>query len=211
LVPHVIGAPQKSRIRGSTFRPNNSSACIRSPASLEPGVWNTELLGVAVAAIAFVDVDAAGLDPGQCFQLGNARPQGVAVKRVGVHCLGVQHNLAAPRFREGRLLGLLAGVATDTLQPNSYSALAFPLPMHSTSRACSAYTCSRAAGDLANAWHRQGEQVGETFLERLIAGDLAPDVADHAAQPSLSSKPLKPRYGARWASRGAKAVLFGEG
>ena len=33
-------SPQKSRIRGNTFRPNNSSACIRSPASLEPGVWN---------------------------------------------------------------------------------------------------------------------------------------------------------------------------
>jgi hypothetical protein len=62
----------------------------------------------------------------------------VAIKGVVVQCLGVQHKLAAPRFREGRLLGLLAGVATDTLQPNSYGALAFPLPMHSTSGACSA-------------------------------------------------------------------------
>jgi hypothetical protein len=52
--------------------------------------------------------------------------------------LGVQHKLAAPRFREGRLLGFVAGVATDTLQPNSYGALALPLPMHSTSGACSA-------------------------------------------------------------------------
>jgi len=43
----------------------------------------------------------------------------VAIKGVVVQCLGVQHKLAAPRFREGRLLGLVAGVATDTLQPNS--------------------------------------------------------------------------------------------
>jgi hypothetical protein len=32
--------------------------------------------------------------------------------------------------------------------------------------------------------HRQGEQVGEAFLERLVAGDLAADVADHAAEPN---------------------------
>jgi hypothetical protein len=31
---------------------------------------------------------------------------------------------------------------------------------------------------------REGEQAGKAFLERLIAGDLAPDVADHAAQPN---------------------------
>src|SRR5215472_7351756 len=31
--------------------------------------------------------------------------------------------------------------------------------------------------------HRQGEQVGKVSLERLVARDLAPDVADHAAQP----------------------------
>jgi len=31
--------------------------------------------------------------------------------------------------------------------------------------------------------HRQREPVGKVSLERLFAGDLAPDVADHAAQP----------------------------
>jgi hypothetical protein len=45
---------------------------------------------VIVAAIAFVDVDAAGLDPGQFFEVGDDRPQGVAVERVAVQCLGVQ-------------------------------------------------------------------------------------------------------------------------
>jgi hypothetical protein len=32
--------------------------------------------------------------------------------------------------------------------------------------------------------HRQREQVGKVSLERLVAGDLASDVADHAAQPN---------------------------
>ena len=57
--------------------------------------------GVVVqsTAIAFVDVDAAGLDPGQRFQLGDDRSQGVAIKGVAEQGLGVQHKLAA--FRPG--------------------------------------------------------------------------------------------------------------
>jgi hypothetical protein len=31
--------------------------------------------------------------------------------------------------------------------------------------------------------HRQGEQVGEAFLERLVVRDPASDIADHAAEP----------------------------
>lgn len=42
------------------------------------------LLGVIVAAIAFVDVDATGLDPGQRLQLGDRWPQSVAVKGIAV-------------------------------------------------------------------------------------------------------------------------------
>ena len=40
-----------------------------------------------------------GLDPGQMFQFGDVQPQGVAVERVTVQCIGVQHELAAPGFR----------------------------------------------------------------------------------------------------------------
>ena len=91
---------------------------------------DAELLGVVVAAIAFVDVNAAGLDPGQRLQLGDHRPQSVAIKGIAVQRLGVQHKLTAfglggrrhhrdPCFRRGRLL-----------QPNSYGARALPLPMH---------------------------------------------------------------------------------
>jgi hypothetical protein len=53
---------------------------------------------VVVAAIAFVDVDAAGLDPGQRLQLRDHRSQGVAVKGIAVQPLGVQHKLAAFGF-----------------------------------------------------------------------------------------------------------------
>lgn len=56
---------------------------------------DTELLGVVMAAIAFVDMDAAGLNPGQRFQLGDNRSQGVAIKGVAVQRLGVQHKLTA--------------------------------------------------------------------------------------------------------------------
>jgi hypothetical protein len=41
--------------------------------------------------------------------------------------------------------------------------------------------------------HRQGEQVGKAFLERLVPGDFAPDVADHAAQPNAQELERAPR------------------
>jgi hypothetical protein len=42
---------------------------------------------MVVAAVAFVDVDAAGFDLGQRFQLGDDRPQGAASK--GLPCSAV--------------------------------------------------------------------------------------------------------------------------
>ena len=54
-----------------------------------------ELLLVIVAAIALVDVDAAGLDPGQFFEIDDDRPQRVAIERIAVQRLGVEHELAA--------------------------------------------------------------------------------------------------------------------
>ncbi len=78
-----------------------------------------ELPGVIVAATALGDMDAAGADPAQRFEIGDDRPQRVAVERIAVQCLGVQRELAAPGLRRGRLLGLVAGVAIETLQPVS--------------------------------------------------------------------------------------------
>jgi hypothetical protein len=45
---------------------------------------DTEFVRVAVAAIALVDMNAAGLDAGQRLQLGDHRPERVAVIRVAV-------------------------------------------------------------------------------------------------------------------------------
>jgi hypothetical protein len=46
--------------------------------------------------------DAAGLDPGQFFEIGDDRSHRVAVERVAVQCLGVQHELAAVATGAGR-------------------------------------------------------------------------------------------------------------
>ena len=74
---------------------------------------------MVVAAATLVDMNAAGLDPAQLLHLGDNRPQSVAVIGIAVQRFSVQHKLAAPGLRRGWLLGLVAGVAIDTLQPNS--------------------------------------------------------------------------------------------
>ncbi|HEY3909434.1 MAG TPA: hypothetical protein VGM07_06045 [Stellaceae bacterium] len=96
-------------------------------------VIQTRNLGAGfAAATAFVAVDATGLDPGQRFALGTrwtqGVAQGVAVERVAVPRFGPQHKPAAPRFREGGLSGLAAGVASETLPPNPCRCRAVPFP-----------------------------------------------------------------------------------
>src|SRR5437762_10913525 len=56
---------------------------------------DSELLFVIVAAITLVDMNAAGLNAGLLLQLGDHRPQRVAVERVAMQGFGVQHKLAA--------------------------------------------------------------------------------------------------------------------
>ncbi len=55
-----------------------------------------ELVRMVVAAIAAIDMNAAGFDPGQLFQFGDHWGQSVAVKRVVVECLGVQPDPGKP-------------------------------------------------------------------------------------------------------------------
>ena len=50
---------------------------------------DAERLFVIVAAKAFVDMNAAGLDAGQLLQLGDHRPQRVVLERVAVQRLGM--------------------------------------------------------------------------------------------------------------------------
>jgi hypothetical protein len=53
---------------------------------------------MVMAAIALVDVDAAGLDAGQLLDLGDDRAEGVAVEGIAVQRLCMQH---VPRLRSG--------------------------------------------------------------------------------------------------------------
>jgi len=50
---------------------------------------------MVVAAVAFVDVDAAGFDLGQCRPIRQLRPQSVAVEGIVGRRFGLQHKLAA--------------------------------------------------------------------------------------------------------------------
>jgi hypothetical protein len=127
---------------------------------------DAELLGVVMAAIAFVDMDAAGLDPGQRFQLGNDRPQGVPVKGIAVQHLGVQHELPAFRLGGRGCHGHLA--AELVRRPGFAFADAFDL-----GRVQRVDLGSAPPVILETHPHRQGEQVGEAFLEGLVAGDFA--------------------------------------
>src|SRR5882762_8527137 len=66
-----------------------------------PRTWpliHTELLFVIVTSVPLVDMDAASLDAGLLLQFGDDRSQRMAVKRVAMQRLGVQHELAAFGF-----------------------------------------------------------------------------------------------------------------
>src|SRR5690242_17288147 len=93
---------------------------------------HAELLFVIVAAIPLIDMDRRVSIPVSC---SNSVITGPSVwPSNGLPCSALLCSTNWPP------LGLVAGVAIDTLQPNSYGARALPLPMHSTSGACSAYT-----------------------------------------------------------------------
>ena len=86
-----------------------------------------EPVGIVVAAIALVAVDAARCDTCELLEIGDDGTERVAFIgcRAGLAC-----STNCPP------LGAVAGVAIDTLQPNSYGVRALPRPMHSTSGAC---------------------------------------------------------------------------
>src|SRR5215468_4135468 len=89
-------------------------------------------------------------------------------------------------------LGLVAGVAIDTLHPNSYGARALPLPMHLGG--VQRIDLRPALTMILKAYpHRQGEEVGKARLQCLVPGDLAANVADHPAQPGAQEPQFAPR------------------
>jgi hypothetical protein len=64
---------------------------------------DAELVGMIVAAIALIDMDALGFDAGELFQIGDYRPEGVAVEGVAVQRLGMQPSLDFARDEAARL------------------------------------------------------------------------------------------------------------
>src|SRR5207237_10073865 len=77
--------------------PHLATDRFRDPAHLAADP-HPELLFVIVTAVPLVDMDAAGLDAGLLLQFGDDRSQRMAVKRVSMQRLGVQHELAAFGF-----------------------------------------------------------------------------------------------------------------
>ena len=144
---------------------------------------DAELLSVVVAAIAFVDVNATGFHPVQRFQLGDHRPQGMSSKGLPCSALACSTNWPPLGFGPGRHQHLTAELVR---RPGFALADAFDLGDVQRIDLAAALPAI-----LEPHRYRQGEQVGEGFLERLIVRDLAPDVADHAAsrmRKNLSSR-----------------------
>jgi len=56
---------------------------------------DAEPVGVIVTAVAFIDMDAVDLDPGELLELGDHRAKRVTVIGIAVQRLGVQHKLSA--------------------------------------------------------------------------------------------------------------------
>jgi hypothetical protein len=140
---------------------------------------------VIVTAIALIDMDAAGFDPGELLQLGDNRPQGVAIERIAVQRLGMKHELAALRLCRRRRN---RDLAAELIRGPGF-AFADALHFGGMQR-----IDLRAALTMILETHPtgQGEQIGEAFSKRIVAGDLTADIADHPAEPDAQELELAP-------------------
>src|SRR5882724_1814811 len=66
-----------------------------------PRDTDPELVGVVVAAVSFVDMDAASLHAGELLPVGDHGAERVPVEGIAVQRLGVEHELSALRGRHG--------------------------------------------------------------------------------------------------------------
>src|SRR5256714_5154750 len=108
IAPHaVLGLGMADDRFDGGAAPHLATDRFRDPAHLAADP-HPELLFVIVTSVPLVDMDAASLDAGLLLQFGDDRSQRMAVKRVAMQRLGVWPPL-----------GFVAGVAIDTLQPNS--------------------------------------------------------------------------------------------
>src|SRR4029077_17180887 len=157
----------------------------RGDATRLAGDPDPELLLVIVATITLVDMDAAGFDPGQRFQFGYDRSQRMAVERIAVECLGVEHKLAALGLCHRRRDRYLA---TELVRGSRF-ALADAL--HLGGMQCIDLGATLAV-ILETHPNGQGQQAGEALRERIVAGDLAADVADPPAEPDAQELQFAP-------------------
>src|SRR5262249_8205984 len=84
IAAHTVLGLDVANDRLNSGAPFHLAADRRGDAARLAGDPDPELLLVIVAAIALVDMDAAGLDPGQRFQFGYDRSQRMTVERIAV-------------------------------------------------------------------------------------------------------------------------------
>src|SRR5262245_65146526 len=144
-----------------------------------------EPIRIVVAAIALVAMDATDRDTCEPFEIGDDRTESMAVVRVAVQSLGVQHelpalgggdrrgnrDLAAELVRRARL------AAADTLHLGSMQRIdLWPALMLVL---------------MANP-QREIEQRAEAVFEHCVALDLAANVTDDATEPGAQELQLPP-------------------
>ena len=130
-----------------------------------------KLVRMVVASITLVEVDAAGLDAGELLHLGNDGAECMAVVRVAVQRLGMEHELAALGFGHR---GCDADLAAELVRrPRFTLSDALDLRRVPTVELPAALALLLAA-DLLGA--RQRDRKGPTQLGVVLR--LAPDVAE---------------------------------
>jgi hypothetical protein len=135
---------------------------------------DAEFLGMVMTAIAFVDVDAAGLDPVSASSSAMTGPRVWTSKGLPCNALAYSTFGLGGRGPPTPVLSQVQAVSAEFVRrPGLPLADAFDL------RGVQRIDLGAALPVILKTHlHRQREPVGEAFLERLVAGDLAPDVAD---------------------------------
>ena len=146
-------------------------------AALLAGDEDVARLGRIVTAVSLVDVDPFDLSSGAALGVLDSGPQGVPVVGIARQCGSVQHELAArgtgvggdDRDLDAELVGRTGLALADALDLWGVEGIELPTALALPLRA-----------DLGG----PRERALEGRLDRLVAGDLAPDIADQPAQAS---------------------------
>ena len=175
MADHGLDGSAAARLAADGF---GDPADLAADPDLEP-------IGIVVAAIALIAVDAMHRDPGEVLKIGDDRTERVAVIRVAVQRLGVQHELAAlGRGDRGDNRDLAAELVG---RPGLAFADAFHLGGVQRADLGPALALLLKADP-----QRQIEQRAQAVVERGIALDLAADVTNDAAETGSQEFELSP-------------------